>query len=70
MNIYDSSLPTLQNEIREVLPTAVAAHHLMRRPQTLRVWACKENGPLKPLRINGLLGWRTAEIRRLVGGAS
>lgn len=42
---------------------------LGRAPQTLRLWASGENGPLRPLRINGRLAWPTAEIRRLLGVA-
>ena len=61
------AVPPLEQETREVLPTAVAAHHLLRKEQTLRGWACREDGPIRPVRINGRLGWRTAEIRRLVG---
>lgn len=58
----------LEQETREVLPTAVAAHHLLRKEQTLRGWACREDGPIRPVRINGRLGWPTAAIRRLLGG--
>jgi hypothetical protein len=62
-----SAIPALEDETREVVPTRVAAHHLMRREQTLRGWACREDGPIRPRRVNGMLGWPTAEIRRLVG---
>jgi hypothetical protein len=62
-----AELTALENEVREVLPTAEASRHLMREAQTLRGWACRENGPIRPVRINGRLGWPTAEIRRLVG---
>lgn len=61
--------PPLDAETREVLPTADAARHLLRQPQTLRGWACLGNGPIHPVRINGRLGWRTADIRRLLGVA-
>lgn len=60
--------PPLDAETRETVPTDCAAHHLMRQPQTLRGWACLENGPIQPVRIFGRLGWRTADIRRLLGG--
>jgi hypothetical protein len=63
----DGAIPALEDETREVVPTYVAAHHLMRQEQTLRGWACRENGPIRPRRVNGLLGWPTAEIRQLVG---
>ena len=59
--------PALERETREVVPTDCAAHHLNRRPQTMRSWACKEDGPIRPIRINGRLGWRTADLRRLLG---
>ena len=54
-------------ETRPAVDTAAAAHYLSRRPQTLRGWACLENGPLRPIRINGRLAWPVAEIRRLLG---
>ena len=63
-----ASRPTsaLDQETRSVVDTATAAHYLNRRPQTLRTWACLENGPLRPLRINGRLAWPVAELRRCV----
>ncbi len=59
--------PPIQYESRELVPTDCAAFHLNRRPQTLRIWACRENGPLHPIRFNGRLGWRVADIRRVLG---
>lgn len=59
--------PPLERETRHAVDTDCAAFHLNREPQTLRVWACRENGPLRPLRINGRLAWPTAELRRLLG---
>ena len=47
--------------------TAHAAYLLSRQQQTLRGWACHENGPLRPLRINGRLAWPVAELRRVLG---
>jgi hypothetical protein len=52
---------------RPNLKTEEAAHYLNRRPQTLRAWACLENGPLRPKRIHGLLAWSTAEVKALAG---
>jgi hypothetical protein len=49
------------------LTTAEAAYYLNRRPQTLRAWACLENGPIRPRRIGGLLAWNTAEVMALAG---
>lgn len=54
----------------EVLSTNEAAAVLNRQPQTLRKWACLENGPLRPIRINGRLGWRVADIEALLNGGA
>ena len=59
----------LDHETRATLPTAEAAFHLNRAQQTLRIWAMRENGPIRPLRINGRLAWPTADLRRLLGCA-
>ncbi len=57
----------LEQVTRPNLTTAETAHYLNRRPQTLRGWACLENGPIRPRRIGGLLAWSTSEIKALVG---
>jgi hypothetical protein len=62
--------PPLELESRPSVPTDQAAHYLLRRPQTLRQWACLENGPLRPVRINGRLAWDVASIRRLLLGVA
>ncbi len=59
----------LELETRPAVDTAAAAYYLSRRPQTLRGWACLENGPLRPIRICGRLAWNVADIRRLLGVA-
>ena len=61
--------PPLELVNRPNVPTEQAAYYLLRRPQTLRGWACKEDGPLRPLRINGRLAWSVSELRRLLGVA-
>lgn len=60
---------SLDRETRAAVDTATAAYHLNRQPQTLRGWACLENGPLRPLRMNGRLMWATARLRELCGVA-
>jgi len=58
----------LDQETRTALPTREAAHHLNRKMQTLHIWACKENGPIRPTRINGRLAWLVADIKRVLAG--
>ena len=59
----------LAQESRATLSTAEAAFHLNRAQQTLRIWACREDGPIRPLRVNGRLAWPVAELRRVLGVA-
>jgi len=53
-------------DMRSHVDTSTAARLLSRTPQTLRKWACYENGPLRPVRINGRLAWAVADILRLL----
>lgn len=57
-------------ESRSVIDTNAAAFHLGRKPQTLRKWACHEDGPLRPIRIHGRLAWQVADIKRIVSEGS
>ena len=54
-------------ETRAAITTAEAAGHLNRAQQTLRLWAMREDGPVRPLRINGRLAWPVSELRRVLG---
>ena len=51
---------------RDFLTTSEAAEAINRAPQTLRKWACLENGPIRPIRINGRLAWRASDLRELL----
>lgn len=55
---------------RDVLPTNEAAPAINRAPQTLRKWACLENGPIRPVRINGRLAWRVSDLQSLLSGGA
>ena len=61
--------PPLEHINRPNVPTQQAAYYLDRRPQTMRIWAMREDGPLRPLRINGRLAWPVSELRRVLGMA-
>ncbi len=58
----------LYQEARSHVETACAGFHLNREDQTMRSWACLENGPIRPIRINGRLAWNVAEIKSLLKG--
>jgi hypothetical protein len=64
------SFVSLSTEIRTTVSTDEAAFHLGRKPQTLRKWACYEDGPLRPVRINGRLAWRVADLQRVLNEGS
>ncbi len=63
--------PPLELVNRPTVPTEQAAHYLLRRPQTLRGWACAETFPdgLRPVRLQGRLCWPVAGIRAALGVA-
>ena len=58
--------PSLDVETRTAIPTDNAAYHLNRKSQTLRSWACFDNGPIRPVRINGRLAWLVADIKTIL----
>ena len=66
---FGPAFVSLDRESRTTVDTETAAYHLSRRPQTLRTWACKEDGPLRPIRVHGRLAWPVAELRRVLGVA-
>lgn len=66
--ISTTAFPPLEQITRPTVPTDAAAYYLNRKPQTLRAWACLENGALRPVRISGRLAWPVADIRKLLAG--
>ncbi len=67
---FTAQYQPLEQVTRPNLKTEEAAFYLNRRPQTLRGWACLENGPMRPRRIGGLLAWPTSEVKALAGVAA
>jgi hypothetical protein len=55
----------LDQVTKPTLTTDEAAHYLNRRPQTLRIWAMREDGPIVPSRLNGRLAWNTETVKAL-----
>lgn len=59
--------PPIEAQMNSHVGTDCASFYLARRPQTLRIWASAENGPIRPIRINKRLAWSVAEIKQLLG---
>lgn len=57
-----------EQEARSALPTAEGAFRLNRAQQTLSLWAMRNDGPVKCLRMNGHLDWLIDAICKLLGG--
>jgi hypothetical protein len=57
----------LDHEHRTHVSTRVMCYHLGRKEQTARGWACHDDGPVRPVRVNGRLAWPVADIKRLLG---
>lgn len=66
--VANQNFTPIEQETRSHVETACAARHLLRKEQTLRSWACLENGPIRPIRICGRLAWSVSEIKRLLSG--
>lgn len=60
----------VQASALRTLTTAEAADLLRRQPATLQRWGREGGGPLQPVRVNGRLLWREADVRRLLQVAS
>jgi hypothetical protein len=61
--------PPLDQETRPTVDTAATAYYLRKARQTLRIWASKDNGPIRPIRVGAHLHWKTSDIRKLLGEA-
>ena len=62
-------VPPLEQITRPTVPTEQAGYYLDRRPQTMRIWAMRGEGPIRCLRINGRLAWPVADLKRVLGVA-
>jgi hypothetical protein len=69
MQIEAKKFPPLDQVTSPTVTTEAAAYYLNRKSQTLRTWACFENGPIKPLRIVRRLAWNVTDIKSLCRGA-
>lgn len=60
--------PPLETVTSPTVPTEQGAFYINRKAQTLRKWACLENGPIRPIRIHGRLAWRVSDLKALITG--
>lgn len=67
MLISSDKFQSIEQITLATVPTEQAAFYLNRRPQTLRIWAMKESGLIRPIRINGRLAWPVKEIKKVLG---
>lgn len=58
---------SIRQEKRDTVPTDVAAYYVNRKAKTLRDRWALGYGPIQPIRIQGRLHWRTADLKRLLG---
>lgn len=59
----------LEEIVRPILTNREAAFYTNKAPETLHWWASTGKGPIQPVRgPNGrLMGWRTADVKKLLG---
>lgn len=63
------TFPDLKTVTTPNVGTAQAAFYLNRKPNTLRLWACKGTGAIKPVTVSGRLAWPVADIKKVAGVA-
>jgi DNA-binding transcriptional regulator YiaG len=56
--------------VSQHVDTAKGAALLGLEPQTLRRWACHGSGPIRPVKVNGRLRWRVADIQAVLAGSA
>lgn len=66
MPTVSDQYPPLEQVTRSAVTTAEAAFYLNRKPQTLRCWAMREDGLVRPIRINGRLAWPVQRIKEVL----
>ena len=56
------------SDLPQLLRTAEAAQLLRKSIQTLRVWACRQSGPIQPVRTQpgAPLLWKRSDIEKLM----
>lgn len=67
MQTKSNQYPSIDQITRSAITTEEAAYYLNRKPQTLRVWAMREDGLIRPIRINSRLAWPVKEIKKVLG---
>lgn len=67
MQTRENQYPSIEQITRHAITTDEAAFYLNRKAQTLRLWAMREDGLIRPIRINGRLAWPVKEIKKLLG---
>ena len=61
--------PPLELVTKPNLTTKELCHYANIAEQTAWVWACKETGPVRPIRIGRRLQWATKAVKQLCGVA-
>lgn len=71
-NAAAQQFPPLERVTKPALTTSEYAHYMGMSEQTARLHACKDRGPVRPIRMPGssLLRWPTAATKTLLGLAA
>ncbi|WP_027996229.1 hypothetical protein [Simplicispira psychrophila] len=64
-----NEFPPLETVFKPVLTTREYCYYSNFAEQTAWLHACKETGPVRPIRIGRRLGWPTKAVKQLCGVA-
>lgn len=68
-SVPSADFPSLETVTKPNLTTKEFCHYANLAEQTAWLYACKETGPIRPIRIGRKLNWPTNEVKKLCGVA-
>lgn len=70
MTTHYAPFPPLEAQSKPLLTTKEYCYYLNFAEQTAWIHACKQTGPVRPVKVGRKLGWPTAAVKVLCGLAA
>ena len=68
MTTHYAPFPPLEQQSKPLLTTKEYCYYLNFAEQTAWIHACKQTGPVRPVKVGRKLGWPTAAVKALCLG--
>lgn len=70
MTTHYAPFPPLEAQTKPLLTTKEYCYYANFAEQTAWIHACKQTGPVRPVKVGRKLGWPTAAVKALCGVAA